>query len=169
MATWTNGVRAAEKMIQDVEECLQSNGIYFHQVTLYPYRTSGGRSDGVSAVFEHKIGDVRNWICVTIYEHWNSDNICLKFDKWVPSHIQGDKHDVPDVMFKYNQVAEVNYAIQLLLINFFSVEEPQEIYVTSGFQGCIKFDDLDKINWIEDHMMSVIMDWSTPPADEVDE
>jgi len=166
MATWTPGVRAAQRIIEAVEEALNDNSIYFREVTLYPFRTNGGRSNGVTAWFEYASNDetgqpnVRKHICISVYEHWNTDQIDVKISEYVP-HNDTEKHDEPTVQFKCDQLQAVVCGIQLFLANYFDIPEPKEWYVPSQFKGnCVVSDEVS--NAAEDLMMSAIMEFCNP-------
>lgn len=166
MATWVNGVRAAQSLIENVEECMQGYGYYLH-VSLYPYRTSSGQSNGVSAVFENRTPEGNKYICISVYEHWGTDNLCLKVDNWVPTSITGMQYDIPGVEFRENslQVQEVAYGIQSFLCQFFDLPYPNEWDVPLGFQGNGHFEDEDRMDYVDDTMMPLIMDWCDPPKE----
>jgi hypothetical protein len=166
MATWASGVRAAQKVIEDVEECLVDNGIFFQEITLYPFRSNGGRSNGVSAVFNYVKDEVRKHVSISVYEHWNTDHICIKVDSWVPTAMQGEKHDVPDVEFRQNELQHVVYGIQSFLLQYFGISFPKEWNVPCGFKGNSSLDDDKLMDYVDDKMMPVIVDWCEPPEDD---
>lgn len=160
MATWAKGVREAQYLIENVEGHLQGYGYYLH-VSLYPFRTNGGRSDGVSAVFENRTSEGNKYICVSLYEHWHTDDLCLKFNSWVPCSIESEKHDVADVRFKClkHQEQEVTLAIQDFLIQFFDFNFQENLEGVGDLSAA----DAERI---EELMMPIIMDWCEPPEDE---
>lgn len=160
MATWAKGIRDAQYLIENVEGYLQGYGYYLH-VSLYPYRTNGGRSDGVSAVFENRTPEGNKYICISLYEHWGTDSLCLKFNTWVPCSMEGERHDVPDVQLKYTkyQEQEVTLAIQDFLLQFFDFPLPD------GLEGVGDLSATD-VERIEELMMPTIMEWCEPPDGE---
>lgn len=166
MARWCSGVRAAERLIQDVEECMNDNSVYFHDVTLFPFRSNGGRSNGITAVFEYKVDDKREMVGISLYEHWNSDNICIKIDNYVPVNMSGEQHDIPNVEFKQDQVMEVAYAIQSFLHQYFKIPYPREWNVPHGFKGNGDYLTQQMMDYVDDKMMPTIIDWCDPPGEE---
>lgn len=165
MATWTNGVRSAQKMIEDVEMCLSENCTHFREITLYPFRSNGGRSNGVTAIFEYQQGNKKNHVSISVYEHWTSDNICVKVSDWVPTNMS-EGHDEPSAEFRQNESDCVCYAIQSFLCQFFNIPFPKEWYVPMGFKGFGTFDDDKKMDYADDKMMPTIIDWCDPPEED---
>jgi len=166
MSMWASGVRSAQKVIEDVEECLIDNGIFFQEVTLYPFRSNGGRSNGMSAVFHHINDGTHKHISISVYEHWKSDNICIKVDSWVPTAMEGEGHDVPNVEFRHDERQHVIYGIQSFLLHYFKIPFPKEWYVPCEFKGNSSLDDEKLIEYVNDNMISTIVDWCDPPEDE---
>ncbi|MGW8178473.1 MAG: hypothetical protein ACWGQW_06880 [bacterium] len=170
MATWCSGVRAAQHLMEGVEECLQGYGYYFH-VTLYPFRSNGGRSNGVSAIFEYdypKQDKERKLVCITLFEHWNTDNLCVKVDRWVPTNVPTTEgHDEPNAEFRCDsmQTQTVAYAIQSFLLQYFDLPYPKEWDVPKGFRGTGTFEDEGRMDVADDIMMPTIVDWCDPPEE----
>lgn len=156
MATWCEGVRSSQRIIEYVEQCLQESIIHFDEVILYPFRSNGGRSNGVTARIEkyHK----QKHIFVSVYEHWNSDQINVKVSEYMPVNMSKD-HDKPTVQFNGNtetSVQAVVHGIQWFLCQYFDIAFPNEWYVPYvGFKGiCVPSDTLQ--NYAEDTVMPLV-------------
>lgn len=168
MATWIEGVRSAQRIIEQVEECMRANCLYFFRnVDLYPYRTNGGRSDGVTAWFEIKKDSTYKHICVSVYEHWNTDNICLKFSEFVPMNMD-ENHDIPSVQFPSSSstsVQAVVLAIQLFLTRYFDLPIPTNWEVPTTYKGCGTV-DTELYDWVNDRMHPIFVNWFQPDFDD---
>lgn len=159
MAIWVDSVRAAVSLIENIEQCLSENCINFRRITLYPFRTQGGRSNGVTADFDYCPG--KN-VYITVYEHWNTDNVCIQFNMHQPVFLDNKHHDVPHVQFKNDDIAAICYAIQSFIVQVFDIEYPNEWLVPySGFRGITTIDN-KTMESVDDHMMPVLMDWIDP-------
>ncbi len=164
MATWCSGVRSAQFLLDHVQTALTENGIYFQEVTYWPFRSNGGRSNGITAEFNYrrdkKIPLNKQRICVSVYEHWSSDEIDIKITHFIPSNVD-EHHDEPSIQFSPHQIKEVVYAIQNFLVQYFNIKFPEEWYVPQGFKGFISINDA-KMEYVDEKMMSILMDWLEP-------
>ncbi|MCK5158844.1 MAG: hypothetical protein KAR08_06790 [Candidatus Heimdallarchaeota archaeon] len=106
-------------------------------------------------------------MAVSVYEHWNTDQIDISFDQWVPKHIDPPKHDVPDIQFNTDQVQHAAYAIQSFVIQVLDMDYPNEWYVPihDNFQG---FGDVDKniMEYVDDKMTPILINWLPAPDTE---
>jgi len=162
MATWCQGVRAATHLIHGVEQCLREACVPISEVTLYPWQSYGGRSKGVTALFETREKDtLRRSVAVSLYEHWNTDHIDIQFHEFVPCHMSGEEgHDTPHIQFDTDQVKHAAYAIQSFVVQALGLKFPEEWYVPlnhyfQGF-GCV---DKDIMEYVDDKMTPVLVKW----------
>lgn len=154
MPTWCSGVRAAQRVFEDVEKALRENSVRFQEIDLYPYRTNGGRSDGVTAWFQY---DQRH-ICISLFEHWNSGNICMKISEFTPVNMFDD-HDIADIEFRSNEVEILIWAIQSFLCRYFGLDMPKPLYIPSGYKGISDAHPFIR-DIAADRIQSLIEQWS---------
>jgi hypothetical protein len=133
MANWHHHVAAAAQFFQNVERAMSDNCIRFDEVTLYPWQSNGGRSNGVTAHFYRRNkGD----FYVTLYEHWNSDQLDLQFNRNLPSHIMNDeKHDTPHLQYGPDKLHIAMLAVQTFLLYWFGDNLPKDMYYAKDFGG----------------------------------
>ena len=132
MANWHRHVAAAAQFFQDVERAMSDNCIRFDEVTLCPWQSNGGRSNGATAHFYRRGG---NDFYITLYEYWNSDELCLQFHRYQPDHMLGEKHDTPHLKFGPDRLHIAMLAVQIFLIYWFGDNLPKDMYYTKGFGG----------------------------------
>jgi hypothetical protein len=88
MSRWTKSVSDAISIIDEVERCVVELG-YHIDVELMPYKTSGGRGNGITATFSYynreTTDNEHKYMSVSIWNHHNSDNICIKMTDYPPA------------------------------------------------------------------------------------
>ena len=144
MATWARSVQQAKNLIESVEHCLRENGINtFEYVELHPFKSRGGRSEGVSAVFYFTVagpgGEAQSdHICISVYEHWNTDAIDIRIDNWVPVYAILDietGHDEPHVEFESDEVNIAVLFIQMMLLDHFKITMSEDFTYGDTWSG----------------------------------
>ena len=139
MSRWTKSVSDAISIIDEVERCVVELG-YHIDVELMPYKTSGGRGNGITATFSYynreTTDNEHKYMSVSIWNHHNSDNICIKMTDYPPAvcfmgSINED-HDIPDLTFNNNESDKVTATIIAYLSEFCGFNFVG-IFMPSGF------------------------------------
>lgn len=159
MTRWSNPMRAAIKFMEDVEQCMVENCIKL-EVNWTPFMTNGRRSEGVTACFSNNKG---SYFYISIYEHWNSDHINLKFEEYPKfANVQG--HDEPTIQLNSDQQQVAAALIQMFLMVWFD-EDRKELYVPSNDYCGIEDAD-EELKYKADNLLSEIMPDFFSPCDE---
>lgn len=121
---------AAIRFFEDVNNCMNENCIVIRHQYWSSFQSLGGRSEGITAFY----GNDAN-IYITVYEHWNTDQIDIKVTQYPITHLMHDNHDTPDVQLGSTDRNLSILIVQMLLVRYFEYNINEYYVPYEGYKG----------------------------------